>query len=393
MTAEAKKEGGAFMEHALAANIRAFRKARRLTQEQLAEVLGVTAGAVYKWESGLSVPELDLIVEMADYFDSSVDALLGYRPRDNRLDATVRRLAQYCRSREPEALTEAEKALKKYPNSFEIVHSCAQVYMVFGVGSRGRQNARRALELLEQARLLIGQNTDPEISEQTICGEIAGARLLLPQNTDPGIGELTIVGEIAGVCTLLGEYEKSVELMKRHNTNAIFSEDIGIVQSIYLNRPGEAEPYLTQALLKALSAQLDAAAGFAFVFFSRGDYASAEEILRWSLDSLRGLRKGDSFSVLDKVCASLFLLLAFTQRKTGRSEEARETLRAAREMARRFDASPDYGIGELRFGRIPEDASVYDALGTTASESMDTLRGLLGDPELDALWKEAEKDD
>ena len=369
MTAEAKKEGGAFMEHALAANIRAFRKARRLTQEQLAEVLGVTAGAVYKWESGLSVPELDLIVEMADFFDSSVDALLGYRPRDNRLDATVRRLAQYCRSREPEALTEAEKALKKYPNSFEIVHSCAQVYMVFGVGSRGRQNARRALELLEQARLL------------------------LPQNTDPGIGELTIVGEIAGVCTLLGEYEKSVELMKRHNTNAIFSEDIGIVQSIYLNRPGEAEPYLTQALLKALSAQLDAAAGFAFVFFSRGDYASAEEILRWSLDSLRGLRKGDSFSVLDKVCASLFLLLAFTQRKTGRSEEARETLRAARAMARRFDASPDYGIGELRFGRIPEDASVYDALGTTASESMDTLRGLLGDPELDALWKEAEKDD
>ena len=76
-----------------------------------------------------------------------------------------------------------------------------------------------------------------------------------------------------------------------------------------------------------------------------------------------------------------------------RSEEARETLRAARAMARRFDASPDYGIGELRFGRIPEDASVYDALGTTASESMDTLRGLLGDPERDALWKEAEKDD
>ena len=33
----------------LADNIRAFRKQRSLTQEQLSEVLGVTAGAVYKW--------------------------------------------------------------------------------------------------------------------------------------------------------------------------------------------------------------------------------------------------------------------------------------------------------------------------------------------------------
>lgn len=38
----------------LADNIRAFRKARSLTQEQLAEALGVTVGAVYKWEAGSS---------------------------------------------------------------------------------------------------------------------------------------------------------------------------------------------------------------------------------------------------------------------------------------------------------------------------------------------------
>ena len=46
------------METRLAENIRAFRKQRGLTQEQLAEVLGVTVGAVHKWEKKLSVPEL-----------------------------------------------------------------------------------------------------------------------------------------------------------------------------------------------------------------------------------------------------------------------------------------------------------------------------------------------
>ena len=44
------------MEIKLADNIRFLRKERKLTQEQFAEVLGVTAGAVYKWEEKLSIP-------------------------------------------------------------------------------------------------------------------------------------------------------------------------------------------------------------------------------------------------------------------------------------------------------------------------------------------------
>lgn len=65
------------METKLADNIRALRKQRSLTQEQLAEVLGVTVGAVYKWEAKLSQPELTMIMIMADFFDTSVDVLLG----------------------------------------------------------------------------------------------------------------------------------------------------------------------------------------------------------------------------------------------------------------------------------------------------------------------------
>ena len=113
------------MKLTLADNIRTLRKERRYTQEQLAEILGVTAGAVYKWESGQSVPELGLLVEMADFFDVSVDALLGYRMKDKHLEETKRRIGEYCRNMNPEAMAEAEKLLKKYPNSFEVVHQCA----------------------------------------------------------------------------------------------------------------------------------------------------------------------------------------------------------------------------------------------------------------------------
>ena len=54
------------MNNKLAENIRAFRKESGLTQEQLAEVFGVTVGAVHKWEAGMSTPELSLILEIVD---------------------------------------------------------------------------------------------------------------------------------------------------------------------------------------------------------------------------------------------------------------------------------------------------------------------------------------
>ena len=56
---------------------------RSLTQQQLADVLGVTVGAVYKWEASLSAPDLTLLVELADLFDTSVDVLLGYNVKSN----------------------------------------------------------------------------------------------------------------------------------------------------------------------------------------------------------------------------------------------------------------------------------------------------------------------
>ena len=56
------------MEVKIAESIRTLRKKRSLTQEQLAEAMGVTVGAVSKWEKGISVPDIGLIMELADFF-------------------------------------------------------------------------------------------------------------------------------------------------------------------------------------------------------------------------------------------------------------------------------------------------------------------------------------
>lgn len=56
---------------------KSLRKDKELTQEQLAEVLGVSPQIVSRWENGVSQPSLELLPTIASYFETSVDTLLG----------------------------------------------------------------------------------------------------------------------------------------------------------------------------------------------------------------------------------------------------------------------------------------------------------------------------
>lgn len=57
--------------------IRRLRKERRLTQEELAEQLGVTAQAVSKWENETGMPDISQIVPLAGVFGVSTDVIFG----------------------------------------------------------------------------------------------------------------------------------------------------------------------------------------------------------------------------------------------------------------------------------------------------------------------------
>lgn len=59
----------------LGENIRALRLRKRLTQEQVAQQLGVTYQAVSKWENGTNTPDVALLPEIAAFFGVTIDAL------------------------------------------------------------------------------------------------------------------------------------------------------------------------------------------------------------------------------------------------------------------------------------------------------------------------------
>ena len=61
----------------LAENIKALRKQRGMTQEELATRLNVVRQTVSKWEKGLSVPDADLLKRIAEILETDVSTLLG----------------------------------------------------------------------------------------------------------------------------------------------------------------------------------------------------------------------------------------------------------------------------------------------------------------------------
>ena len=70
-------------------NIKNLRKAKGLSQEELAVKLNVVRQTVSKWEKGLSVPDSNMLISLADELDTSVSILLGetvQEPCVNELD-------------------------------------------------------------------------------------------------------------------------------------------------------------------------------------------------------------------------------------------------------------------------------------------------------------------
>ena len=178
------------MELKLAVNIKRMRKERSLTQEALADALGVTTGAVYKWEAELSSPELGMLVRIADLFDTSVDNLLGYKPADDRKGSIRDKILGYAIAKDKAGLEYAEKALTKYPNDFGVVAVSANIYSVFGMEDQNKDLIRRAIELYEKA-----------------CG-------MVPHDIDPRFGRLSMIGTMAVLNYLINDKDKALEMMK-----------------------------------------------------------------------------------------------------------------------------------------------------------------------------------
>jgi len=78
----------------IGAFLRDLRKEKRITQEQLAEELGVSGRTISRWETGNNMPDISLLVEIAEYFDVSIPEIIKGERKSEDMKEEAKEVAE-----------------------------------------------------------------------------------------------------------------------------------------------------------------------------------------------------------------------------------------------------------------------------------------------------------
>lgn len=88
--------------------LKELRKEKNITQEQFAEIIGVSGRTVSRWETGSNMPDLDVLIQIADYYEVDIRELFDGERKNEKmnkdLEDTVLKVADYSNN-EKEKIT------------------------------------------------------------------------------------------------------------------------------------------------------------------------------------------------------------------------------------------------------------------------------------------------
>lgn len=358
------------MQIKLGDSIRVYRKKMKLTQEQLAEALGVTTGAVHKWEADKTTPELATLVQLAQFFETSVDTLLNYGWEKQSMGQAAEQISFYRNQRNfDEGIPFADRALQKYPNSFPVVYQSALLYFV-SVVVFPNESAARAIELFERAIALIDQNTDETI------------------------GIISIQNHIAGCYCYLNNMEKAIDILKRNNIGGLNNAKIGLLMSQNPQKAEEALGYLSAALYNDYAQIYEICIGYANAYGALEQPDRIEELMCWLLDMSSGLKTPGTINIIDKTNVRLYTILAEVRLLQGDTPGAENWLRQAKASALKFDSHPQYQSAYgMKYFYGETQATSYDDMGETGMAMIENYMAddLVG-KNLRPLWEKIRKE-
>ncbi len=174
--------------------IMAKRKEKGITQDELAEYIGVSKASVSKWETAQSYPDITLLPQLAAYFNISIDELIGYLPQMTPQDIrkTYHQLADdFGKKPFDQVLSECRAIIKKYYSCFPLLMK--MVILLLNYCSLLKETERQQALLQEIIELCI-----------RIKAESNDARLIRQANSLEAISRLSL-GQPKQVLELLGE--------------------------------------------------------------------------------------------------------------------------------------------------------------------------------------------
>lgn len=157
----------------LAENLIRLRREKGITQEELAQFVGVTKASISKWETKQTYPDILMLPKLASYFDVSVDELLGYDPQLSKEQIKLhyhRLAAGFAEKPFEEVMEQCEELVKKYyschPFVLQICILWLNHWMLAGSEERKRE--------IQQKIIVLCEHIMEECQDINICNDALG---------------------------------------------------------------------------------------------------------------------------------------------------------------------------------------------------------------------------
>jgi len=303
------------------------RKEKGITQDDLANYIGVSKASVSKWETGQSYPDITFLPQLATYFNISIDELMGYTPQMAKED--IRGLYQKLSadfSKKPfvEVVAEMHTIIKKYYSCFSLL---LQMVILMTNHYMLSQERNAQITILEEALTLCGriktESEDFHLNRQANSIEAILNLLLNRPNEVIDLLDVTMQPISQDEMTLASAYEMNGDIMDAKKTLQItgYQYVLYLVGSavkllpLYMNERERFEEILRRNLLVADSFNLETLHPNAYIQLSTtaaycltmlGDYDRALDFLKKSVDAYKNfefpvmLHGDDYFDLLEE---------------------------------------------------------------------------------------------
>jgi len=215
----------------IAREILAKRKEKGITQDELANYIGVSKASVSKWETEQSYPDIVLLPQLAAFFNISIDELMGYEPQMTKEDiAKLYFKLHEDLSQKPydEVLEECREIIKKYFSCFPLLLQMGNLLVSSSIfaGDDEKYSAiiAEAKELFVRVRKESG---DAELMRSAVYMEATCAIFLVNPNEAIELLEKAIVPMLPQEVLLASAYN-----MTKRNAEAETVLQVGIYQNI-----------------------------------------------------------------------------------------------------------------------------------------------------------------
>lgn len=186
----------------LSENLVRLRHEKGVTQEEVAEFVGVTKASVSKWETRQSIPDVMILPLLASYYDVTIDALIGYEPQlcREQIQKLYKELAEdFVKLPFEEVMTKCDALVKKYFSCYPLLFQIAVLWVNHANLAEGQE---RQMEVLDKSAGLCSYIIS-KCKEISLCNDAVLFRAMIALQCGRPLDTIDAVEDMMSPCHII----------------------------------------------------------------------------------------------------------------------------------------------------------------------------------------------